>query len=132
MITPSQTRFLHQARPEPLVLSIPAPTEDPYELYCRLSIPGYPSFLLESGKGNDTVARYSFMGCGPYLVLSGKEHTYELRTHDGVTVHQGSPWNALRDRLRVSHISNPGGLPPFFGGAVVFLSYDLVRQFEQL
>src|SRR5688500_14231110 len=26
----------------------------------------------------------------------------------------------------------PGWLPPFFGGAVVFLSYDLVRQFEQL
>jgi para-aminobenzoate synthetase component I len=132
MITPSQTRFLHQARPEPLVLSIPASTEDPYELYCRLCIPGYPSFLLESGKGNDTVARYSFMGCGPYVVLSGKEQSYELRTRDGVTVYQGSPWNALRDRLRASHIPNPGELPPFFGGAVVFLSYDLVRQFEQL
>ena len=132
MITPSRTRFLHQARPEPLVLSIPAPTEDPYELYCRLSIPGYPSFLLESGKGNDTVARYSFMGCGPYVVLSGKEQSYELRTRDGVTIYQGSPWNALQDTLRASQISNPGELPPFFGGAVVFLSYDLVRQFERL
>jgi para-aminobenzoate synthetase component I len=132
MITSSRTRFLHHARPEPLVLSIPAPTEDPYELYCRLSVPGYSSFLLESGKGNDTVARYSFMGCGPYLMLSGKEESYELRTRDGVTVYQGSPWNALRDKLRASPISNPGGLPPFFGGAVVFLSYDLVRQFEQL
>lgn len=111
---------------------MPAPTEDPYELYCRLSLPGYPSFLLESGKGNDTVARYSFMGCGPYLVLSGREQTYELRTRDGITVHQGSPWKALRERLRASHFPNPRGLPPFFGGAVVFFSYDLVRQFEQL
>lgn len=132
MITPSRTRFLQQTRPEPLVLSIPAPIADSYELYRRLVIPGYPSFLLESGKGNDTVARYSFMGCGPYLVLSGKEQTYELRTHDGVTVHQGSPWKALRNRLSASHFPNPGGLPPFFGGAVVFFSYDLVRQFERL
>ncbi|HKN86820.1 MAG TPA: anthranilate synthase component I family protein [Nitrospiraceae bacterium] len=114
------------------MLSIPAPTEDPYELYCRLAIPGYPSFLLESGKGSDTVARYSFMGCGPYLVLSGKEHTYELKTRTGITVHTGSPWTALRDRLRASHYPHPEGLPPFFGGAIVFLSYDLVRQFEQL
>jgi para-aminobenzoate synthetase component I len=132
MITPSRTRFLQQARPEPLVLSIPAPIADSYELYHRLAIPGHPSFLLESGKGNDTVARYSFMGCGAYLVLSGKEQTYELRTRDGVTVHHGSPWKALRNRLSASHFPNPGGLPPFFGGAVVFFSYDLVRQFERL
>ena len=132
MVIPSRSQFLNQAHPQPLVLSIPASTEDPYELYCRLAIPGYPSFLLESGRGSDTVARYSFIGCGPYLVLSGKKHTYELRTRESVTIHTGSPWKALRDRLRTSHFPNPGGLPPFFGGVIVFLSYDLVRQFERL
>ena len=132
MIMPSRSRFLDQARPQPLVLSIPAVTEDPYELYRRLHVPGRPSFLLESGKGNDTVARYSFMGCGAYLVLSGKEQTYELRTRDGITVHAGSPWKALRDRMRASYLQKPEGLPPFFGGAIVCLSYDLVRQFEHL
>ena len=113
-------------------MSVPAVVADPYELYRRLHVPGCPSFLLESGKGNDAVARYSFMGCGPYLVLSGKELTYELRTRDGMTVHAGSPWKALRERLKGSYMPKPGWLPPFFGGAVVFLSYDLVRQFEQL
>jgi hypothetical protein len=98
MIMPSRSRFLDQAQPQPLVRSIPAMVGDPYELYRRLQVPGCPSFLLESGKGNDTVAHYSFMGCGPYLVLSGKEQTYELRTHDGITVHAGSPWKALRIR----------------------------------
>lgn len=129
---PSRTRFLDQAHPQPLVLSIPAVTEDPYEIYHRLHIPGCPSFLLESGRGNDMVARYSFMGCSPYLVLSGKGQTYELRTRDGMTAHRGSPWKALRDRMRASYLPKPDGLPPFFGGALVFLSYDLVRQFEQL
>lgn len=132
MIIPSRARFLHQAHPEPLVLSIPAPVGDPYELYRRLCISGHPSFLLESGKGNDTVARYSFMGCAPYLVLSGKGHTYELKTRDGITVREGSPWKALRETLKASHLPKPEGLPPFFGGAVVFFSYDLVRQFERL
>lgn len=129
---PSRSGFLDQRQPQPLVLSIPAPSQDPYELYCRLCIPGYPSFLLESAKGNDTVARYSFMGCAPYLVLSGKEHAYELRTRDGITAHTGSAWQALRHRFGASRFPTPGGLPPFFGGAIVFLSYDLARQFEQL
>ncbi|WP_447986040.1 anthranilate synthase component I family protein [Nitrospira sp. Nam74] len=132
MIIPSRTQFLDQANPRPLVLSVPAVAGDPYELYRRLQVPGYPSFLLESGKGNDTIARYSFMGCTPYLVLSGNKQTYELRTRDGITVHAGSPWKALRDRLKASYIPKPEGLPPFFGGAIVFLSYDLVRQFEPL
>ncbi|MGC3976022.1 MAG: hypothetical protein QM771_16795 [Nitrospira sp.] len=29
-------------------------------------------------------------------------------------------------------IPQPDGLPPFFGGAVGYLSYDLVRSFESL
>ena len=132
MMIPSRRRFLDQADPQPLVLSIPAAAKDPYQLYRRLHVPGCPSFLLESSKGNDTVARYSFMGCSPYLVLSGKDQTYELRTRDRVTIHVGSPWMALRERLRASFVPKPDGLPPFFGGAVVLLSYDLGRQFEQL
>lgn len=132
MMTLSRNSFLDQTRPQPLVLSIPAAAKDPYELYRRLHLPGCASFLLDSGKGNDTVARYSFMGCGPYLVLSGKEQTYELRTRDEVTIHAGSPWKALRERLKASYLPKPEGLPPFFGGAIVFLSYDLVRSFESL
>ncbi len=132
MIIPSRTEFLDRAQPQPLVLSIPAVVRDPYEVYRRLHVPGCPSFLLESGKGNDAVARYSFMGCSPYLVLSGKQQRYELRTRDGMTVHGGSAWKALRERLSGSYMPKPQGLPPFFGGAVVFLSYDLVRQFENL
>jgi para-aminobenzoate synthetase component 1 len=114
------------------VLSIPTPVEDPYELYRRLYVTGHPSFLLESGKGTAAVARYSFMGCGPYAVLSGKDQTYEMRARGQTTVHHGNPWNALRVRLRTARVPNPGELPPFFGGAIVFFSYDLARQFERL
>lgn len=132
MIIPSGAQFLHQRHPDPLMVSIPAPLEDPYELYRRLSIPGTPSFLLESGTGKETVARYSFIGCAPYLVLSGKGQTYELKTRDGTTVHHGSAWNAMRERLGDSPLQRSKGIPPFFGGAIVFFSYDLVRQFEEL
>lgn len=34
--------------------------------------------------------------------------------------------------MQLSTIVRPPGVPPFFGGAVGYLSYDLVRQFESL
>ena len=132
MIRPSRARFLIEAHPEPLALSLPPPAEDLFELYRRIVLPNRPSFLLESGKGGDAVARYSFMGSDPYLVLSGKDHRYELRARDRTTVKDGDPFAALAALMRSSRIARPEGLPPFFGGAVGFFSYDLVRQFERL
>ncbi|MGH7168405.1 MAG: hypothetical protein ACREII_07715, partial [Nitrospiraceae bacterium] len=92
MIRPSRARFLIEAHPEPLALSLPLPAEDPFELYRRIALPTRPSFLLESGKGGDAVARYSFMGSDPYLVLSGKDQQYELRARDRTTVKNGDPF----------------------------------------
>ncbi len=132
MIRPSRARFLMEERPEPLALTLPLPAADPFELYRRIVKPGRPSFLLESGKGSEAIARYSFLGSDPYLVLTGKDDRYELRIRDQSTIHEGSPFAALSALLRSSKIARPEGLPPFFGGAVGFFSYDVVRQFERL
>lgn len=132
MIRPSRARFLIAEQPEPLALSLPRPEADAFELYRRIAVPGRPSFLLESGKGSESIARYSFIGSDPYLVISGKGRRYELRTRDQTVVKDGSPFGALAGLLRASRVPRPEGLPPFFGGAVGFLSYDAVRRFERL
>jgi anthranilate/para-aminobenzoate synthase component I len=132
MVRPSRARFLMAAQPQPLILSVPQPEADVFELYRRLTAPGRPSFLLESGKGGGAVARWSFFGSDPYLELSGKGSRYELRTRDGSTVHKGDPFKALADLVRASRIPRPEDAPPFIGGAVGFFSYDIVRQFEKL
>ncbi|MGH7164113.1 MAG: chorismate-binding protein, partial [Nitrospiraceae bacterium] len=132
MIRPSRARFLIAECPEPLMLSLPLPGTDACELYRRIAIPGRPSFLLESGKGGEAIARYSFLGSDPYLVLSGKDDRYELRSRDGTTLKEGDPFTALTTLLRASRIARPEGFPPFFGGAVGFISYDAARRFERL
>lgn len=132
MIRPSRARFLIEERPEPLVLSLALANGNPFELYQRIVKPGRPSFLLESGKGGDAIARYSFMGSDPYLVLSGKDDRYELQTRDRTVVQEGEPFTALAELLRASRMARPEGIPPFFGGAVGFFSYDAVRRFERL
>lgn len=132
MIRPSRARFLIEERPEPLALTLPLPATDPFELYGRIKTPGRPSFLLESGKGVEAVARYSFLGSDPYLVLTGKGSGYELRSRERTILHEDNPFTALASLLRASRMPRPEDLPPFFGGAVGFLSYDVVRRFERL
>ncbi|MFM8552631.1 MAG: aminodeoxychorismate synthase, component I [Nitrospiraceae bacterium] len=132
MIRPSRASFLMEERPEPLAVSLPLPETDAFELYRRIAQPGRPSFLLESGKGGDEIARYSFLGADPYLVLTGKNSGYELRSRHQTTGHVGNPFTALAGLLRAARMPRPEGLPPFFGGAVGYLSYDAVRQFERL
>jgi len=116
----------------PLITSKPFLGQCPFELYQRIASPASPSFLLESGKGETHLARYSFLGSDPYLVFSGTGSTYETRRQDGVTRGTGDPLQTLFDILNVTKIARSTTLPPFIGGAVGFLSYDVVRQFENL
>ena len=132
MIRPSRARFLMEERPEPLAVSLPLPEADAFELYRRIAQPGRPSFLLESGKGGEGIARWSFLGSDPYLVLTGQGSGYTLCSRDRTTTHEGNPFTALADLMRASRMPRPEGLPPFFGGAVGYLSYDAVRRFERL
>jgi aminodeoxychorismate synthase component I len=132
MIRPSRARFLIAEHPEPLMLSVTQPEADAFELYRRLAVPGQPSFLLESGKGSEAIARYSFLGSDPYLILSGKGQRYIVKTRDQLITHEGNPFQALAGLVRASRMPRPDGYPPFFGGAVGYFGYDLVRSFERL
>ncbi len=116
----------------PLVHSKPLLGQNPFEMYQRIASPSGPSFLLESGKGRSDLARYSFLGSDPYLVFSGTGSRYETRTQDSVIQGSGDPLQALFDMLHASTLPRSASLPPFIGGAVGFLSYDCVRQFEGL
>ena len=125
-------QFLKSAHPGPLIHSFPLLDDDPFDLYVRLTGISGNSFLLESGKGESNVARYSYIGSDPYLVFSGKGGAYEIRTPDKGIRHTGDPFGFFTELLAHAPRPTQENLPPFLGGAVGFFSYDLVRQFEIL
>ena len=47
--------------------------ETPISAFLKLCSTG-PAFLLESAAGGEQVARYSFLGYNPFLVVKGKGH----------------------------------------------------------
>ncbi len=131
MTVSSHQAFL-SGPPQPLVVVRPQPPADAFELYQRLPQTDHPSFLLESGNGTSATAQYSFFGSDPYLILTGLAQEYRMETEGQAKTSRGSAFDALRRALADSAIPHPDGLPPFYGGAVGYLSYDLVRSFESL
>ena len=104
----------------PVYREIDADLETPVSAYLKVARPPY-SFLLESVEGGERLARYSFIGTEPYTVLktgAGQPHG---------AVDPLVPIKAEMDKYQLIPIP---GLPIFHGGAVGYLSYDVVRYFE--
>jgi para-aminobenzoate synthetase component 1 len=123
--------FLHGC-PSPLILTGPSLSASPFELYAKIASARHPSFLFESGNGEGAMGRYSYFGVDPYQTLYGKGHTFVCRSIQGRMDSWASPFQGLAHLMNRQRIARPADVPPFFGGAVGYLSYDLVRRFERL
>lgn len=126
----SQPSFLI-GPPQPLILTMGEQGKSPFELYRQIASPSQPSFLLDSGRGTDGGDCYSFLGSSPYSLLTGRQGQGFLRTQEG-RQYTPDPFGSLCRLFTGPQIELPPGLPPFLGGAVGYLSYDLVREFESL
>ncbi len=131
----------------PLYRDILVDLETPVSAYCKTALGPY-SFLLESVAGGERIARYSFIGIDPYLVLIHTGDTATLYTTSGA--HEGNilrsegkkvlchdPLKLVQAELEQYRLIAPVGLsqdelPRFHGGAVGYLSYETASRFEQL
>jgi len=112
----------------PLCREMPADLLTPVAAFLRLAGGARHPFLLESVEGGETVARYSFLGRDPSSVfLSTGGRTGEVPPEAG-----RSPLEPLRRAIAPYRAVPLPDLPRFTGGAVGFLSYEVVRALERL
>lgn len=123
--------FLSSPDPGSLVKCLPWNSTTPVRAFECINRTPY-AFLLESVKGTPMTARYSFVGANPFLVLRSKGTQVEINQQGVCQAVREAPFKVLRKLFHEFFVPKPEGLPPFFGGAVGFFSYDLVRQFEPL
>jgi len=104
--------------------------ETPITAFLKLC-PNGPSFLLESAAGGEQVARYSFLGYNPFLVVRGYGHKVEMYWQDGrqSTIEHG-PFAVLRSLLSEYRLPAHPAMPRFCGGAVGYFGYDNVGLIE--
>ncbi|MGE5172270.1 MAG: anthranilate synthase component I family protein [Betaproteobacteria bacterium] len=140
-ISPTKEDFLLQlesGRIIPLAAEITVKGLSPLSALQTLRPAGYP-VLLESSRMNDRSGRYSFVTAEPYLIFKSRSDTVELILPETPAGKYGrratmkrKPLLKLRELLNNFRTARVPGLPPFTGGAVGFLSYDFVHQFEKL
>lgn len=135
---PSKEDFIkrsEQGNLVPVYREVLADMETPVSAYRKIARGKY-SFLLESVEGGERLARYSFLGTDPFLVMKSKGREVQIVERwraDKVQLGDGEdPLHVLKRLLgRYTYVDDPD-LPRFCGGAVGYIGYDAVRFFENL
>jgi anthranilate synthase component I len=108
-------------------------TETAVTAYHKLARPPF-GFLLESVLGGEKWARYTFVGSEPSAAwrLSNGEAEWWTPAEGWTRLETDDPLDDLDRRLRERTPAHVPGLPRFWGGAVGYFGYDVVRQIESL
>ncbi|MEI6215610.1 MAG: anthranilate synthase component I [Desulfuromonadales bacterium] len=116
----------------PVYREIMADMDTPVSAFKKLDN-GTFSFLLESIEGGEKWGRYSFLGSNPDVIIRSKGACVEIVSNGAVTSRTVTdPLACIKELLAGYTPVEVEGLPRFFGGAVGYLGYDMVRHFENL
>jgi anthranilate synthase component 1 len=126
--------FLREARRGnvvPVVRSVLADLQTPVGAFLRVAQGAPYAFLLESVEGGERVARYSFLGIDPQMIVRGRGlQTIIERNGEHETLPNTRAIDFVREYFSDRELARRSGLSPLAGGAVGFLAYDAARWFE--
>src|SRR5437870_1121618 len=115
----------------PVVRTVLADLQTPVSAFMRVAGGASHAFLLESVEGGERIARYSFIGAGPDIVVRGRgQTTFVERRGETEELRGVRATDYLREYFGARTLARRAGLAPMAGGAVGYLSYDAARWFE--
>jgi anthranilate synthase component 1 len=117
----------------PVYREILADMDTPVSAFRKIDDGRY-SFLLESVEGGEKWGRYSFLGSRPSVVVRSSGRSVEIIRQGKKEIRSfaNDPLEVLKDMLsEYRPVPNPE-LPRFYGGAVGFIGYDVIRFFEEM
>jgi len=122
-----KTRF---ANVVPVIKTLPADLLTPLSVYLKLAKNSEHSFLLESVEGGESLARYSFIGVDPRMIVSGSDRSITITDPTGEATHKISMFSFLREHFEANRVLHDGEMPSFVGGAIGCLGFSCAEWFE--
>ncbi|MBC2582008.1 anthranilate synthase component I [Clostridium sp. DJ247] len=132
MISLSEKEFLEYKslnKVFPIYLQVNADELTPIRIYYNLV--GKNKFLLESVYSEREIGRYSFSGVDPYMTIKSYGEQITINSDKGIELHTGKVLDYVKKYVNCEY--DAAGLPiPFVGGAIGYVGYDVIRQYEKL
>jgi anthranilate synthase component 1 len=139
MYFPEQPAFAEMIGSSDLVpvhRTIVADLDTPLTVFAKVAGADPHAFLFESMEGGEKWGRYSFIGLDPLVTFSSVRDQVKIefptQADAGINLSGANPLIELKKLLESFTVSNAPGLPRFYGGAVGFLGYDMVRFMEKI
>ena len=101
----------------PVVRSVLADLHTPVGAFMRVAGNSPYAFLLESVEGGERIARYSFLGADPEIIVRGRGMQTVVERDGKTEIFPGVATEWVRDYFRGRVLARRPGLAPFAGGA---------------
>jgi anthranilate synthase component I len=102
----------------------------PLSAYLRIAQGSSRSFLLESVEGGEQLARYSFLGADPAMVVRGRNGQTTVEDASGIHPEAGSVVEVLRREFAHRRLAAAENTAPMAGGCVGYLGYAASSWFD--
>ena len=114
----------------PVTRVVLADLQTPLGAFIRIAGNSPHAFLLESIEGGERLARYSFIGANPSMIVRAQGNKTAVQKDDREELFDQNAIDFIRTYFRGKRLARRPGLAPFCGGAVGYLGYDAARWFE--
>ncbi len=117
----------------PVYKEILADIDTPLSVFLKISSPDRFNYLLESVEKGENIGRYSFIGSSQPVYIRTKNDIAEIYTIGQIEFHKtDDPLDELKNILSKFTPALLDGLPPFWGGFVGYVAYDVVHFYEPI
>ncbi len=134
MFFPDESEYFKLCRNHknvPVAMQLPSDTETPITIYAKVA-QHKTSYMLESVEGGEKLARYSFIGFDPIVTMKCRQGELTVEGESDIKIKSDNPFDAVKEMLEEYKIPDLPNMPRFYGGAVGYLGYDLIRHLEKL
>jgi anthranilate synthase component 1 len=132
MFNLTENEFLNQKKKQktfPVTLKMSGDELTPIAIYYKLN--GKRKFLLESVYSENKIGRFSFLGLDPYMTIKSYKDEITIEDCKGKNTVYGKVLDYIKKYVEVDYDSSLFHIP-FTGGAVGYVGYDVIRQYEKL
>src|SRR5215468_70016 len=114
----------------PVTRVVLADLQTPLGAFIRIARDASHAFLLESIEGGERLARYSFIGANPSMIVRARGNQTAIQKDGHEEIIDQNAITFVREYFRGKTLARRPGLAPFCGGVVGYLGYDAAHWFE--